>query len=154
MVISKRMQSQRMTEFADRCRGMGVKITPQRMEIYRELAGTSDHPSAEELHARIARRMPNVSLDTVYRTMHLFMEKGLVDRVDAGCDTARFDAGMDEHHHFICKRCGRIEDFRNDAIGTHALPPEVHSMGRPEMVRLVVRGVCATCAPKAATTGE
>jgi len=143
-MISKQLLEHRVSLFAETCRMRGLRMTPQRVAIYEALAATTVHPSAEEIYGEIRERMPNVSLDTVYRTLHFFQEEGLVDRVDAGCSTARFDAGMDQHHHFICKRCGRITDFEDSTAG-RVLPAEVEAMGRVEVVRLVVRGVCAEC---------
>jgi len=146
-MVTQHLLDKRVSEFVGVCRARGLRMTPQRLAIYEVVAGTTIHPSAEDVYAQIHQRMPNVSLDTIYRTLHFFEEEGLVDRVDAGCDSARFDAGMVPHHHFICKICGKIVDFEDQNIGAE-LPDSVKAMGRIDMVRLVVRGVCTECETK------
>lgn len=102
---------QHMQTFEEVCNQAGVKITPQRMEIYRELVCTEKHPDADTLCTRIRKRMPHVSLDTIYRTLSLSEEIGLIQKVDILCDRARFDANVDLHHHFVCRECGIARDF-------------------------------------------
>jgi len=67
----------RLRTFTESCRACGLKLTPQRLEIFRELAATTRHPSVEDIHQRIRTRMPNVSLDTVYRTLSTLHEHGI-----------------------------------------------------------------------------
>ncbi len=82
----------RLDRFAKSCKSLGIKATHQRIEIYRELARTSEHPDVETLFQRIRRRIPSISLDTVYRNLRLFEEKGLIKRVGIRGEKTRFDA--------------------------------------------------------------
>ena len=69
MKIGKREIEQRMERFEEVCRNSGMKLTHQRMEIFREVAQTGDHPDAEKVYQGVRKRMPTISLDTVYRTL-------------------------------------------------------------------------------------
>jgi Fur family peroxide stress response transcriptional regulator len=75
----------------DRCREVGLKITPQRVAIYRELLETDEHPSAERLHEKIRKKLPNISLDTVNRTLLTLSEIGAAYVVEGTGDAKRFD---------------------------------------------------------------
>jgi Fe2+ or Zn2+ uptake regulation protein len=101
----------RMAHFERACREAGAKLTHQRLEIFREVAKTGDHPDAETIHRRVRDRMPTVSLDTIYRTLWLLVDLGIVQTLGAGRERARFDANLDQHHHFVCVKCGLTRDF-------------------------------------------
>ena len=134
--------------FVETCSRRGIKVTPQRTEIYREVLGTDEHPDAETVHQRIRQRMPNVSLDTIYRTLYRLEEEGLVSRVHALSGRVRFDADMGSHHHFVCTECGRIEDFRSEDIDALSPPAAARELGEVTSCRMEVRGVCAQCLSK------
>jgi len=143
----------RMTErFEKVLRDAGVKLTPQRLAIYRETARTGDHPTIETIYRHVRRKMPGLSLDTVYRTLDVFRELGLVTTIRPFPDRVRFDANMSPHHHFICRRCGATRDF--DAPGLNALeiPKSARALGCVESAHLEVRGVCPACANRKNTS--
>ena len=77
---TKKLQK-RVTEFSEACRRYGVKATYQRREFYRELAGMNEHPDAEGIYVKVCKRIPEISLDTMYRTFHLPENKGLIARL-------------------------------------------------------------------------
>ena len=93
------------SRFQAACRSAGLKLTHQRLEIYRELTVAKDHPSAEALYQRLIQKIPTLSLDTVYRTLATFTRHGLAHRVETVESQARFDAKHERHHHAICSRC-------------------------------------------------
>jgi Fur family peroxide stress response transcriptional regulator len=136
-------------------RAAGVKRTPQRLEIYREAARTADHPSLEMIHRNVRKRMPTISLDTVYRTLSLLRELGLVRTVSPHPDRVRFDANLSPHHHFVCTACGLTRDFHDPALDALSIPSSARAFGSVESAQLEVRGQCQACAggKKAATTG-
>lgn len=123
----------------------GLRLTHQRLEILRELVGAKDHPSAEMVFGRVRRRLPTISLDTVYRTLSTFDELGLIMRVPVTGDQGRFDADTSPHHHFVCSRCKSIYDFLWDEFDRLQLPGDSESLGRVADRRVVVRGVCNNC---------
>ena len=140
--------ARRMEAFAETCRERGLRVTPQRMEIFRELASTDEHPDAETVHRRIRERMPTVALDTVYRTLNRLEEEGLISRVQALSERVRFDANMERHHHFICLACGLIRDFTSEELDAYEAPAEVRGWGEIRSRHMEVRGVCRDCLGK------
>lgn len=139
----------RLNVFTETCRRAGLRITPQRIEIFRELAAATDHPSAESLHQRLLKKMPTLSLDTVYRTLATFAGYNLVSKIETIDSQARFEVRDQSHHHLICKRCREIVDFHWPALDHLTLPGEVCSWGKIVSKNLVVYGVCSKCLPQA-----
>jgi Fur family peroxide stress response transcriptional regulator len=125
------------------CREAGLRMTHQRMEIFREVAGTGEHPDADTIFQRVRQRLPTVSHDTVYRTLASLEEMGLVRRVDPLRGGTRYDANCDNHHHFVCTECGSMADlYLNEEP---ALPEGIENLGSAESLHLQVRGVCLNC---------
>ncbi len=99
------------------CAERGMKMTEQRRVIARVLAEASDHPDVEELYQRSAEIDSKISIATVYRTVRLFEETGLLDRLDFGDGRARYEEASGEHHdHLINVKTGEIIEFQNEAI--------------------------------------
>jgi len=139
---------QRLEALKEVLRRAGVKLTHQRLEIFREAAGSGDHPDAETIYKGVRERIPPVSLDTVYRTLWLFLDLGLISTLGPR-DRVRFDANTRPHHHFICKTCGRTRDFYSDALDRLKTPDAVKTLGHVETARLELRGVCHRCSKTA-----
>lgn len=135
----------RIAEFVDACRRRGIKATHQRREILRELVSSREHPDAETIYARVRQRIPTVSLDTVYRTLRMLEDMGVISRVGSVRDRARFDANADRHHHFVCCECGMIGDFSSDVLDRFQAPGEVAEMGSVDWVYVELRGRCRRC---------
>ncbi|MGJ8528704.1 Fur family transcriptional regulator [Maritalea sp.] len=99
------------------CETSGMRMTEQRRVIARALAEAADHPDVEELYRRASAIDPRISLSTVYRTVNLFEEAGLVTKHDFKDGRARFEQIPDEHHdHLIDVRTGKVIEFRNEEI--------------------------------------
>lgn len=145
MALPRDEIDRRMAEFMAVCRREGIKLTYQRMEIFRETASTEEHPDAETIYHRIRERLPTVSLDTVYRTMYLLEKLNLISRVNILCERTRFDANTSPHHHFVCSKCGRLKDFYSTGLDDFQIPTEVQSWGVVKSVHLELRGVCSAC---------
>ena len=135
----------RMAAFEEACREKGLRRTPQRLEIFRELAFSGDHPTAETLYQRLRGRMPGLSLDTVYRTLGTLARHGLIHRVDTAESQARYEVADTQHHHLICDRCGSISDFAWVETDAAALPSEVEAWGSAHRKVVVVYGTCRAC---------
>jgi Fur family peroxide stress response transcriptional regulator len=137
-----------MARFEKVCRDAGVKLTPQRIEVFREVARTGDHPDAETVLRGVRRRLPSVSLDTVYRSLWLLANLGLMRTLGPSRERTRFDANLDRHHHFVCVQCGMMRDFTSDAFDGLEPPESVGEIGRAGEVHVEVRGVCHRCSKK------
>ncbi len=137
--------AQRMDRFRATLRSASIRVTPQRIEIFREVAGRLDHPDAEAVLRGVRARMPSVSLDTVYRTLTLFREVGLVAARRPRRDSVRFDGRLDSHHHYVCTRCGKTWDLDAGAVRVRHEPDACGALGTVDEARVEVRGVCRAC---------
>ncbi|MFC1845054.1 Fur family transcriptional regulator [Thermodesulfobacteriota bacterium] len=148
MVIRKKELEKRIEHFTNECRNAGIKLTHQRIEIFREVAQATDHPDAEKIQMRVRKRLPTVSLDTVYRTLWLANDLGLITSLGPSRERTRFDANLNNHHHFICVKCGLTSDFYSDELVELKLPESIKYIGLPEATQVQVKGVCLKCAAK------
>src|SRR3954470_6567733 len=99
------------SQLIEALRGRGQRVTPQRLVIHRLLRERNRHVGADELLEAVEERLPNVSLPTVYSTLELFEELGLVRRVGSVGGRVLWDSRLDDHHHAACARCGKVEDI-------------------------------------------
>ncbi len=131
--------------FRQTCRANGLRVTPQREVIYAELCRSGKHPTAEQLCARIRRRFPNLSLDTVNRTLQTFAEIGLAEVVEGHGSPRRYDPNLETHHHAHCLKCGTIVDFRNAEFDQIKAPAKVRREFKVISKKVVFTGICAKC---------
>lgn len=85
-------------------------MTRQRQVILEELGKVSSHPTADEVYDMVRRRLPRVSLGTVYRNLEMLSERGMIQKLELGGTRRRFDGNVRDHYHVRCVRCGRLED--------------------------------------------
>jgi len=138
----------RLKTFEQCCRRGGLKLTHQRLEIFRELVSTCDHPSANTIYQRVQARIPTISLDTVYRTLLTFEDCGLAARVPAFDDHARFDAELSPHQHLACTECKCVEDLHWEGFEDINLPTRTKEWGDIRSKHVVLRGICKACLKK------
>src|SRR5262245_1354640 len=125
-----------------RVREKGLKLTPQRMAIVRELATDTSHPTAQELYERLLPELPTMSFATVYNTLAALTEAGLCAARSLTRGPARFDPNTEQHDHAVCDRCGQVIDVRRVRAGS----PDSLSGFRVRAVERIYRGLCASCA--------
>ena len=145
MAVPKAELERRISRFGQTCARAGMKVTHQRTEVFREVAGRDEHPDAETVYQRVRRRVTGISRDTVYRTLAMLESEGLIHRTGALSGPARYDANLERHHHFVCIACGKITDFRSKALDGLPIPRSVTALGRIGAVQVYVRGVCSAC---------
>jgi Fur family peroxide stress response transcriptional regulator len=133
-------------EFNAALHGAGVKATHQRREIYREVLGSRTHPDAEAVFQGVRQRVPTVSRDTVYRTLWLLSDLGLIGKLGQPREAVRFDANTQPHHHFVCVACGQALDFTSAELDALAVPQAAARLGRVQQTYVELRGVCNSCA--------
>ncbi len=134
-----------MEQFYRSCEENNLKITPQRIAIYRGLKGAKDHPSADTIYKKVRKTLPNISFDTVYRTLVTFSKIGLIHIVEGYGDSKRFDPNLDTHHHTRCVRCNTIGDFHYPSYDDIKVPREICDGFTIKNVKVVVEGVCERC---------
>ncbi len=107
----------KQTEIEEKCAAAGMRMTEQRRVIARALAASADHPDVEELYRRCAAIDDRISISTVYRTMKLFEDAGIIERHDFREGRARYEQMREEHHdHLIDLRTGTVIEFRSEEI--------------------------------------
>jgi Fe2+ or Zn2+ uptake regulation protein len=132
-------------ELAELLRERGLRATSQRVVMHRLLRDRDRHVSAEELLSEASERLPGVSLPTVYATLELFEQLGIVRRVNGGGGTLLWDTRADTHHHMICRNCGRIEDLETSLDLKRARRSAARSGFEADRAEVVVSGLCARC---------
>jgi Fur family transcriptional regulator, peroxide stress response regulator len=123
----------------------GRRMTKQRRVILDVLRDTESHPTADWIYEQVRRVVPRISLGTVYRNLRVLKEKGDIQELNYGSTYSRFDGRIENHYHFVCQTCGRIDDVFlplgedidskvNKALG-----------GNVDFHRLEFYGSCADC---------
>lgn len=141
-----------MKEFEDNliklyncCRKHKLKITPQRVEVYKTLVASKEHPSAEAVYEKVRQVLPNISLDTVNRTLNTLNEIGAAFIVEGSGDVKRFDGNLENHQHFKCVKCKKIFDFSYDGFENIAVPENLGRKFKVLKTTVYVEGLCRAC---------
>jgi Fur family peroxide stress response transcriptional regulator len=138
----------KISRFTNLCRKNGLRITPQRIEIYKQLINTDEHPSAEILYEKVRKTFPNISFDTVNRTLLTLSRIGAASVVVGSGDVRRFDGGTDKHQHFKCIKCKRIVDFQHKPFDNIKLPSNITSKFTVLRKTVYLEGICDLCKEK------
>lgn len=129
---------------ADRLRRVGQRVTPQRLVILGALRPGA-HLSADEVFARVEPMVPGVNRSTVYRTLELFRDLGLVSMTDLGGGARQFELIDDPHHHLICHRCGAILELDDQLVAPLRERIRARYGFAPGVDHLAIFGFCAAC---------
>jgi Fur family peroxide stress response transcriptional regulator len=137
------------TEELDVLRQSGLRSTPQRRAIVREVLSRS-HPTVGEVYESVRRQFPTIGLATVYNTLRTMTERGLVSELPFS-SAMRFDANMTPHANLVCRSCGRIEDveFVPEHLDTMLQHLAQAAGFAPDAQRFDVYGLCRSCAADA-----
>lgn len=138
-----------LADFAETFQSHGLRLTHQRLEIFKTLLADHEHPSAEKLFQKLRRKLPTISLDTVYRNLHTMEEHGLVRRVFTENNQSRFEARHENHHHLVCRQCQRIVDIDWQAFDQLDEPVFSTPWGNIENRHATLSGICESCLKKA-----
>jgi Fe2+ or Zn2+ uptake regulation protein len=122
-----------------------MRVTPQRLAIHRTLRDLDRHVSAEELLGAVERAVPGVSLPTIYATLELLEDLGLVRRVGSVAGRVLFDPRLDEHHHAVCSVCGRVDDLEAPVDARRAVAEAGRAGYDGAVAGVLVTGVCSRC---------
>ncbi len=143
--IESEMLKERVSEFIDRSKELGLKVTPQRIAIYGELAATDQHPSTETIYKKIKDYYPNISLTTVYRTLETFEKLGLISVVNVLYNAARYDANLNPHNHIVCTECKKIEDFYDESLSNLDMSDISLNEYSIKGYSILLSGICKDC---------
>src|SRR5262245_39863706 len=139
-------------------RAAGLKLTPQRIAIVRELAQDESHPTAQELFDRLRPSLPTMSFATVYNTMAALSAAGLCRALSLSPGSGRFDPNMQPHHHVVCDACGSVRDIAPTSRDAAVPSGHLRSFGSTRRlisraapgfevrsVEQIFRGLCGAC---------
>jgi Fur family peroxide stress response transcriptional regulator len=130
------------TELSRRLREHGLRVTLPRLAVLEYLAGSTSHPTAEDVEASVNSLVPTASRASVYNVLHSLADAGLVEELVFDDAVTRYDANLSPHHHFVCTRCRRVADVDWNAAARLGARPEGHLV---ESVSVTFRGLCAEC---------
>jgi Fur family transcriptional regulator, peroxide stress response regulator len=125
----------------------GLAVTHQRQVVYEAVIASHGHYSPEDIYASVRRRIPSISLATVYNNLRLFIACGLLREVTPHASTLRVDGNLEPHHHLVCSRCKMVRDMDGDFVDFKKLSKHVHGFDLTQPV-VEVFGLCRRCSAK------
>ena len=131
--------------FRELCRENGIAVTHQRQVLYETMCAMHGHPSPEEVYARVKKKVPAISLATVYKNIHLFVESGVFREVSLHHGSVRVEINGEAHHHMVCSKCRKITDIGEKDLGLVAKRRRLPGGFLVERYAVDVIGVCANC---------
>ena len=123
----------------------GLKVTRQRQCIFEILYANPAHSTAEAIYAIAKRRMPSISLKTVYEILHSLAALGQIHQIDLGTGSTHFDTDIHHHHHLVCSKCKSIADIDEKALGTLPKRKKLAGGFLVERYAVDVIGLCSKC---------
>lgn len=122
-----------------------IRMTKQREVILDELSKVTSHPTADEIYEMVRKKLPRISLGTIYRNLEILSECGLIRKMEIGGIQKRFDATTENHYHIRCTMCGRVEDVRGEVLDNIA--DRFDDLNGYKVVdhRLELMGICPSC---------
>ncbi|HXX59346.1 MAG TPA: Fur family transcriptional regulator [Dehalococcoidales bacterium] len=115
--FNRRSKAELRNRISEELHTKGLRMTPQRLMIVAAIEESTDHISADDVFAQVVKKYPNVNISTVYRTLDLLEEMGLVTKTDLGGGRVRYHpAEKGHHHHLVCRECGKIIDMKEEAL--------------------------------------
>jgi Fur family peroxide stress response transcriptional regulator len=135
----------RMDAFQAMCRQAGLKVTPQRMAVYKTLVEFNKHPSAEIVFRQVRKAFPSISLDTVNRALLMIRDIGAAFVIEGSGSPKRFDANLQNHHHFKCVKCRRIIDVFHKPFDKIQVPESFKKKFTVSRKAVYLEGTCNHC---------
>lgn len=140
-----RLTHEQFRELAWKC---GLAATHQRQVVYESVVASRGHHSPEQVYAAVRKRIPSISLATVYNNLRLFVERGLLREVSPHASTLLVDGNLTPHHHLVCSRCKAVQDIEADFIDFQRLAPHVPDGFDLTQPVIEVFGLCRRCSAK------
>jgi Fur family peroxide stress response transcriptional regulator len=140
--------------FRELCADHGLAATHQRQVLYEVMQTMPGHPSPEEVYARVKKRVPAISLATVYKNIHLFVERGVLKELSMHHGSLRVEMNSHLHHHMVCSECKAITDIEEKDLG---IIPELRKLPggfQVERYSIDVIGICAACQKASAAKSQ
>ncbi|OFW03862.1 MAG: hypothetical protein A3I61_07010 [Acidobacteria bacterium RIFCSPLOWO2_02_FULL_68_18] len=141
-----RSSADRYTQLRSGCADRGLRLTPQREVLLRVLSGAMGHPTADDLVRRVRKVLPTVSHATVYRNLQELVREDLIRTLEVAGTAVQFEVNPDEHHHFVCRKCGHIWDVYLSSLDVRINRRRTGLDGfQVDHRNVQLHGVCAGC---------
>jgi Fur family peroxide stress response transcriptional regulator len=131
--------------FRELCQEQGIAVTHQRQVLYEVMKTMHGHPSPEEVYAKVKKKIPAISLATVYKNIHLFVESGVFREVSVHHGSLRVEMNDESHHHMVCSKCKTITDIGEKELGLVSKQDMLPGGFLVERYAVDVIGICAKC---------
>jgi Fur family transcriptional regulator, peroxide stress response regulator len=131
--------------FRDLCQENGIAVTHQRQVLYEVMKRMHDHPIPEEVYAQVKKRVPAISLATIYKNIHLFVESGVFREVSMHHGSLRVEMNDESHHHMVCSKCKAITDIGEKELGLVSKQDRLPGGFLVERYAVDVIDICAKC---------
>lgn len=133
--------------FTQKCGEMGLPLTVQRRAVLEAVLDLDNHPTADQVHERVAGRMPEINRATVYRSLETLVGMGIITKACHPGRVVRYDPQTDPHHHLVCLRCDYVLDVEDPRLNELPLP-EIEADFEVREHRVQLRGLCRSCREK------
>ncbi|MBF0283254.1 MAG: transcriptional repressor [Magnetococcales bacterium] len=145
MIIKDESPERRLDWLKSQLQQAGHKATHQRLEVFRQVILTDEHPDAEAVYLGVRERIPTISRNTVYQTLQFLMDQGFIAPFGVHQASHRYDPNPAPHHHLLCLRCGKVSDY--EASPLEIIPPPMGgaNWGKVDSIHVELRGVCSDC---------
>ena len=150
--MSRQGNEPRMNEMIDMLKRSGLRVTPQRRAMCRTLARDTSHPTAQTIYERLKSEFPSLSLATVYNTLQILVDAGVIHEIGAAGDGAmHYDTDAALHVNLVCTNCGRIDDFHETTLQRVTQSVTQHSGYQVRGARVAYYGLCPDCRKRLAS---
>lgn len=137
---------ERYDTLREECAQRGLRLTPQRDVLLRVLSEAEGHPTADDLVRQVREVLPTVSHATVYRNLQELVREGLIKTLDMAGAAAQFEVNPDEHHHFVCRKCGQVWDVYLSSVDVKVNRRRTTIDGfQIDRREVQLHGLCAAC---------
>jgi Fe2+ or Zn2+ uptake regulation protein len=143
--VPKSVKAASISQFRELCHKHGWAVTHQRQIIFETLMAMPGHPSPEEVFERVRKKVPAISLATVYKTIHTFLNSGIFGEVSIHHGSLRVDRNIRPHHHLVCIRCKSVTDIDEADLEPVQLRTSLPSGFRVQRYAVEILGLCAKC---------
>ncbi|HLH06622.1 MAG TPA: Fur family transcriptional regulator [Terriglobales bacterium] len=134
-----------ISQFRELCQRHGLAVTHQRQVIFEALTSMPGHPSPEEVFERVRKKVPAISLATVYKAIHTFLDSGIFGEVSVHHGSLRVDRNISPHHHLVCTRCKSITDIEESDVEPVQLRRSLPAGFQVHRYAVEILGVCPRC---------
>jgi Fur family peroxide stress response transcriptional regulator len=143
--VIRRIEEPGIQKFVEQCRAAGLKVTPQRLLVYRALLRDETHPNPDKLYRKIKRSHPTISHATVYATLESFERHGIIARLTPLHETVRFDPIVEPHNHIVCVRCKTVTNLHDPVLSSLPIPEQVRRDNTVLGHSVYINVLCRSC---------